>query len=47
MANNVFHGLDKIFEALELVDGGRISGKTVIVVDQTQVDDDGNMGAKY
>ncbi|KAI8247516.1 Alcohol dehydrogenase 4 [Colletotrichum sp. SAR 10_77] len=47
LENNVFHGLDKIFEALELVNSGRISGKAVIIVDEEQVKEDEKIGAKY
>ncbi|KAF5494131.1 Alcohol dehydrogenase 4 [Colletotrichum siamense] len=47
LENNVFHGLDKIFEALELVNSGKISGKAVVIVDEEQVEEDEKMGAKY
>jgi D-arabinose 1-dehydrogenase-like Zn-dependent alcohol dehydrogenase len=44
---NVFHGLDKIEELVEMVHGGKISGKAVIVVDQEQLDREKELGAKY
>ncbi|KAH0425261.1 alcohol dehydrogenase GroES-like domain-containing protein [Colletotrichum camelliae] len=47
LESNVFHGLDKIYEALELVNSGKISGKAVIVVDEEQVKNDEKIGAKY
>ncbi|KAI8262050.1 Alcohol dehydrogenase 4 [Colletotrichum sp. SAR11_239] len=47
LQNNIFHGLDKIFEALELVNSGKISGKAVIIVDEEQVKEDEKIGTKY
>ncbi|KAJ0382502.1 hypothetical protein COL922a_012444 [Colletotrichum nupharicola] len=47
LENNIFHGLDNIFEALELVNSGKISGKVVIIVDEEQLKEDEKIGAKY
>ncbi|KAL0936094.1 alcohol dehydrogenase GroES-like domain-containing protein [Colletotrichum truncatum] len=47
LENNIFHGLDKIHEALELVHSGKISGKAVIIVDEEQVENDKKTGTKY
>ncbi|KAF6813570.1 alcohol dehydrogenase GroES-like domain-containing protein [Colletotrichum musicola] len=47
LENNIFHGLDKIHEAVELVHSGKISGKAVIIVDEEQVEQDKKLGAKY
>ncbi|KAK7915271.1 hypothetical protein PG985_012974 [Apiospora marii] len=38
---NVFHGLESIGELMEMVEGGRIQGKAVVVVDQGQIDAEG------
>lgn len=44
---SVFEGLDKIEELLELVHGGKIQGKAVIVVDREQIEREKKLGAKY
>jgi D-arabinose 1-dehydrogenase-like Zn-dependent alcohol dehydrogenase len=44
---NVFHGLEKIEELVEMVHGGKISGKAVIIVDQEQLDREKELGAKF
>lgn len=35
---NVFHGLESMGELMDMVNGGKIQGKAVIVVDQKQID---------
>lgn len=42
---NVFHGLDKIKELTELVHGGKIQGKAVIIVDEEQIKKERELGA--
>ena len=42
-----FQGLDKIEELVELVHGGKIKGKAVIIVDPEQVEAEKKIGAKY
>ncbi|TKA67971.1 hypothetical protein B0A55_09658 [Friedmanniomyces simplex] len=42
-----FHGLDKIGELVELVHGGKIQGKAVIVVDEKQIEEEKKLGAKF
>lgn len=44
---NVFEGLDKIEELLEVVHAGKIQGKAVIVIDQAQIERERELGAKY
>ncbi|KAI7003931.1 hypothetical protein D0867_13268 [Hortaea werneckii] len=44
---NPFQGLDKIHELVEMVHGGKIQGKALIVVDQEQIDNEKNIGAKF
>lgn len=44
---NVFIGLDKIEELLEMVHSGKIQGKAVIIVDQGQIEKEKELGAKY
>lgn len=44
---NVYEGLDKIEELLEVIHGGKIQGKAVIVVDQAQIEMERDLGAKY
>ncbi|CAJ2511408.1 Uu.00g070330.m01.CDS01 [Anthostomella pinea] len=44
---NPFQGLEKIGELVELVKGGKIQGKAVIVVDPAQIEEDKKLGAKY
>ncbi|KAI3527268.1 alcohol dehydrogenase GroES-like domain-containing protein [Colletotrichum filicis] len=47
LKTNVFHGLDKIHELVELVHTGQMSGKAVIVVDEQQMKDEKKLGAKF
>jgi len=42
-----FHGLDKIEELVELVHGGQIQGKAVIIVDEAQIQEEKKFGARY
>lgn len=44
---NVYEGLEKIEELLEVVHGGKIQGKAVIVVDGNQLEREKELGAKY
>lgn len=44
---NVFQGLDKMDELLDVVHGGEIQGKAVIVVDPEQIEQEKKLGAKY
>jgi len=44
---NPFYGLDKIKELVELVHGGKIQGKAIIVVDEEQIKREKELGAKY
>lgn len=44
---NPFYGLDKIKELVEMVHGGKIQGKAVIVVDPQQVEDEKKIGAEF
>lgn len=44
---NPFHGLDKIDDLVEMVHGGKIQGKAVIVVDEEQMKREKELGAKY
>lgn len=44
---NVYEGLDKIEELLEVIRGGTIQGKAVIVVDGAQIERERELGAKY
>lgn len=44
---NVFEGLDKIEELLEMVRGGKMQGKAVIIVDDEQIEQDKQLGVKY
>ena len=44
---NPFQGLDKIEDLVEMVHGGKIKGKAVIVVDPEQVEAEKKIGAKY
>lgn len=44
---NPFHGLDKIEDLVEMVHGGKIQGKAVIVVDEDQIKKEKELGAKY
>lgn len=42
-----FDGLDKIGELTELVHGGKLKGKAIIVVDQEQIEHEKKIGAKF
>lgn len=44
---NAFHGLDKIEKLVEMVHGGKIQGKAVIIVDEKQIEDEKKIGAKF
>ncbi|RMX77754.1 hypothetical protein D0869_09630, partial [Hortaea werneckii] len=44
---NPFQGLDKIHELVEMVHGGKIQGKALIVIDQEQIDNEKKIGAKF
>ncbi|CAD0091422.1 unnamed protein product [Aureobasidium vineae] len=44
---NPFHGLDKIEELVDLVHGGKIQGKAIIVVDKEQIKKEKELGAKF
>jgi propanol-preferring alcohol dehydrogenase len=44
---NPFYGLDKIKELVELVHGGKIQGKAIIVVDEEQIKKEKELGAKF
>jgi propanol-preferring alcohol dehydrogenase len=44
---NIFHGLDKIEQLVNLVQSGKLEGKAVIVVDQDQLEHEKSIGAKY
>ena len=47
VTTNPFYGLDKIEELLEMVHGGKIKGKALIVVDPEQIESEKKIGAKY
>ncbi|KAF9871499.1 alcohol dehydrogenase GroES-like domain-containing protein [Colletotrichum karsti] len=47
LENNVYRGLDEIFNAVELVHSGTISGKAVIIIDEEQLKRDEEIGATY
>lgn len=44
---NPFQGLEKIHDLVEMVHGGKIQGKAVIVVDQEQIEHEKKIGAKF
>ncbi|KAK6002898.1 hypothetical protein QM012_001648 [Aureobasidium pullulans] len=44
---NPFHGLDKIGDLVDLVHGGKIQGKAIIVIDEEQIKKEKELGAKY
>lgn len=44
---NPFYGLDKIEDLVEMVHGGKIQGKAIIVVDNEQIEHEKKIGAKY
>ncbi|KAK3116288.1 hypothetical protein LTR53_003540 [Teratosphaeriaceae sp. CCFEE 6253] len=41
-----FHGLEKIEDLVEMVHGGKIQGKAVIIVDEKQIEEEKKLGAK-
>lgn len=42
---HVFHGLDKINELTSLVEGGKLQGKAIIIVDEEQIKKEKELGA--
>jgi len=42
-----FQGLEKIEELVEMVHGGKIQGKAVVIVDPQQIEDEKKLGAKF
>lgn len=44
---NVFEGLNKIEELLDVIHSGKIQGKAVIIVDPDQIEQEKKLGAKY
>ncbi|KAG9958630.1 GroES-like protein, partial [Aureobasidium melanogenum] len=44
---NPFYGLDKIGDLVDLVHGGKIQGKAIIVVDEEQIKKEKELGAKF
>lgn len=44
---NVFEGLEKIEELLDVIHSGKIQGKAVIIIDPEQIDREKKLGAKY
>lgn len=44
---NPFYGLEKIGDLVEMVHGGKIQGKAIIVVDEEQIKREKELGAKY
>ncbi|KAI5358536.1 Putative GroES-like superfamily, alcohol dehydrogenase-like, NAD(P)-binding domain superfamily [Septoria linicola] len=42
-----FYGLDSIFDLVELVHGGKIKGKAIIIVDNEQIEHENKIGAKF
>ena len=44
---NAFEGLDSIHELVEMVHGGKIQGKAVIVVDREQIEKEKKLGANF
>lgn len=44
---NVFEGLESIEPLLEMIHGGKIQGKAVIIVDEDQIEKEKQLGAKY
>ncbi|GKT54664.1 alcohol dehydrogenase protein [Colletotrichum tofieldiae] len=47
LETNVFRGLDKIHELVDLVHTGRMSGKAVIIVDEEQTAREKRLGARF
>lgn len=47
VTTNPFYGLDKIEQLVDLVHGGEIKGKAVIIVDQQQIEREKDIGAEY
>ncbi|KAG6355285.1 hypothetical protein INS49_003246 [Diaporthe citri] len=44
---NIFYGLDQIEKLIDMVHGGKIQGKAVIVIDKEQIAKEEQLGAKY
>lgn len=44
---NPFYGLDKIGDLVEMVHGGKIKGKAIIIVDEEQIKKEKELGAKF
>lgn len=44
---NPFHGLDQIGKLTELVHGGKIQGKAIIIVDEEQIKKEKELGAEF
>ncbi|KAK7698037.1 hypothetical protein SLS64_012915 [Diaporthe eres] len=44
---NVFYGLDQIEKLIDMIRGGKIQGKAVIVIDKEQIAKEEQIGAKY
>lgn len=42
-----FKGLDKIFDLVDMVHSGKITGKAVIIVDEKQIEEEKKLGAKF
>ncbi|KZL81297.1 alcohol dehydrogenase protein [Colletotrichum incanum] len=47
LETNVFHGLDKIHELVDLVHTGRMTGKAVMVVDEEQMEREKQLDVKF
>ncbi|WYZ35092.1 hypothetical protein EsH8_I_001368 [Colletotrichum jinshuiense] len=47
LQSNVFHGLDKIHQLVDLVQTGKMSGKAVIIIDEEQMEHEKHIGAKF
>lgn len=47
VATNVFHGLDRIEDLLEVIRGGKIQGKAAIIIDEEQMEKEKKLGTKY
>ncbi|KAL1304982.1 hypothetical protein AAFC00_003887 [Neodothiora populina] len=47
VTTNPFHGLDQIGKLTELVHSGKIKGKAIIIVDEEQIKNEKELGAKY
>ncbi|KAK5109743.1 hypothetical protein LTR62_006583 [Meristemomyces frigidus] len=42
-----FQGLDKIFDLVDMVHSGKVSGKAVIIVDGKQIEEEKKLGARF